>query len=341
MLMLILVFFVIAAIIFTTLYSLLGAFLTPIILLAILLSIMLSAGKIMAVRSDWRITAEHPELAIVEMHLDSGMSAGFMTQYGPILPALKRDIYDLIAMRGRSANTDDIIYLFKKYGIQVTREQIVFKMINIHELVSRSAERFNMPTPTIVVTRNLKPNAAATGFTKHLATMLITIGLLIQLDKRETELVVGHELSHLRFGDPAILFSIFSVEYLLRLFVFYEYIVNFSLLYLIFIFWLIFFFGKFLETRADLEAALILKDPKTMATSLKKIGFRRLMQDTNFIEGRTSSFGDWMAFDAHPPIGFRIRRLESLDISQVPKHTFLRSVLDVFRGMSHSMRSRQ
>jgi heat shock protein HtpX len=166
--------------------------------------------------------------------------------------------------------------------------------------------------------------------------MLITFGLLVQLEEKEIELVVGHELSHLRFGDPAILFSIIVSEYLLRVYVFLPYIAAFSLIYLIFIFWLIFFFGKFLEARADLEAAYILRDPQTMANSLKKIGFKRLLLDSNFIEGKQTSFGDWLAFDPHPPLGFRIRRMENLNLNDVPKHTLLRSISDVFRGMSSS-----
>ena len=75
-----------------------------------------------------------------------------------------------------------------------------------------------------------------------------------------------------------------------------------------------------------------------MATSLKKIGFRRLILNARFIEGKQSTFGEWLAFDPHPPIGFRIRRLESLDMNDVPKHTFLRSVRDVFGGISRSMK---
>jgi heat shock protein HtpX len=100
---------------------------------------------------------------------------------------------------------------------------------------------------------------------------------------------------------------------------------------------MIFFVGKLLEARADLEAAYLLRDPRTMATSLKKIGFRRLILDERFIEGKESTLEDWFAFDPHPPIGYRIRRLESLDMNDVPKHTFLRSISDVFRGIRKAM----
>jgi len=317
----------------------LGPMIAPIVLVTLMLTIVLSAGKLMAIRSDWRITEEHREIAIVEYSVDSSLIPGFVRRYESILPSIKREIYEHFTFDKGEVHPSDIVHIMSKYGINATEDQILIKRINVHDIVSRAAERFNMPIPTVIVTRNLKPNAAATGFSKHLATMLITLGLLVQLDKREIELVVGHELSHLRFGDPAILFSIVSVEYLLRVYVFYSYVVSFSLFYLVFIFWLIFFFGKFLETRADLEAALMLRDPSTMATSLKKIGFRKLALDKRFIEGKESSVGDWLAFDPHPPIGFRIRRLENIDLEESIKHTFLRSVGDVFRGIRRAIRS--
>ena len=241
-----------------------------------------------------------------------------------------------MTQENRQFSSSEAARLFTEAGIPTTQEQIIVKRINVFEIVKRATKRFGMPIPAVVVTRNPNPNAAATGFTKRLATMLITFGLLVQLEEKEIELVVGHELSHLRFGDPAILFSIITAEYLLRVYVLLPYIAAFSLIYLIFIFWLIFFFGKLLEARADLEAAYILRDPMTMANSLKKIGFKRLLLDSNFIEGKQTSFGDWFAFDPHPPLGFRIRRMEGLNLDNVPKHTLLRSVSDVFHGMSDS-----
>jgi len=308
----------------------------PFVMIAVLLSIVLSAGKILAIRSDWRITEKNTDVVIIECKIDSNIVPTFFKDRESSLSALKRKLYETMTYEKRYLNHNEVAVLFTEAGIPAVPEQVVVKRINIYEIVKRAAMRFEMPIPAIVVTKNPNPNAAATGFSKRLATMLITFGLLVQLEEKEIELVVGHELSHLRFGDPAILFSIIVSEYLLRVYVFLPYIAAFSLIYLIFIFWLIFFFGKFLEARADLEAAYILRDPQTMANSLKKIGFKRLLLDSNFIEGKQTSFGDWLAFDPHPPLGFRIRRMENLNLNDVPKHTLLRSISDVFRGMSSS-----
>jgi len=308
----------------------------PFIMIVVLLSIVLSAGKILAIRSDWRITEKNTDVVIIECKLDSNVVPTFFRDREDSLSSLKRRIYEMMTFEKRHLSHADVAALFTEAGIPATPEQVVVKRTNIYEIVKRAARRFEMPIPAIVVTKNPKPNAAATGFSKRLATMLITFGLLVQLEEKEIELVVGHELSHLRFGDPAILFSIIIAEYLLRVYVIMPYIAAFWLIYLIFIFWLIFFFGKFLEARADLEAAYILRDPKTMANSLKKIGFKRLLLDSNFIEGQKASFGDWLAFDPHPPLGFRIRRMENLDLNDVPKHTLLRSISDVFSGINSS-----
>ena len=316
---------------------------TPFIMIGFMLAIVLSAGKIVALSSNWRINEEHTDVVIVECKLDNTIIGSFMQTYGQSLSPLKMKIYDLMTSQRRAATSLEIANIFSEFGINVTPEQIIVKRVDVYGIVKRVAEKFEIPIPTIMITKNFRPNAAATGFTKHLATMMITIGLIIQLEEHEIELVVGHELSHLRFGDPVILFSIFSLEYLARMYVYYQYIVNFSILYLILVFWLVFFLGKFLEARADLEAAYILRDPQTMATSLKKIGFRRLALDVGFIEGKESTISEWFAFDPHPPIGYRIRRLEKLDlrmvpVGYVPKHTMLISISDVFGGIKAAMR---
>jgi heat shock protein HtpX len=55
-----------------------------------------------------------------------------------------------------------------------------------------------------------------------------------------------------------------------------------------------------------------------------------------FLEPGTSRLNEWMKFDPHPPLYFRIQRLESLDISNPPKHPFWNSVRAVMSGMAKS-----
>jgi heat shock protein HtpX len=79
-----------------------------------------------------------------------------------------------------------------------------------------------------------------------------------------------------------------------------------------------------------------MRKPKVMAESLKKIGFRRLVLTERFLEPGGSRLGEWVRFDPHPPLYFRIQRLESLDLENPPRHPFLSSVRAVMSGFISS-----
>jgi len=58
-----------------------------------------------------------------------------------------------------------------------------------------------------------------------------------------------------------------------------------EILYLFLSLTLLFFIGKFVEARADSEAALRLSRAKELANALKKIGLRRLIKRGVCMEG--------------------------------------------------------
>ena len=96
---------------------------------------------------------------------------------------------------------------------------------------------------------------------------------------------------------------------------------------------LVYFFGKFLEFRADLDSAKIIGQPKVMAEALRKIAFRRLFP----LEKREPEFKgrrrrEWLMLDPHPPAYFRIKRLEEIEAPEKIRHTFWRSVKENIRG---------
>ncbi len=96
---------------------------------------------------------------------------------------------------------------------------------------------------------------------------------------------------------------------------------------------LIYFFGKFLEGRADLDSAKMIGQPKAMAEALRKIAFRRLFP----LHKREPAFrgyrrSEWLRFDPHPPAYFRIAQLEGLEEPEKIKHTFLKSIKDNLKG---------
>jgi heat shock protein HtpX len=195
-------------------------------------------------------------------------------------------------------------------------------------MVQKATQKYGLTVPKVSLSNTMVPNAAAAGPTPSHGIVLITTGLLVQLEEEEILAVLGHEISHLRSRDPFVLFGIVSGEYLFRLFVLLPYLQSFALLYLIFILGLIYFVAIFFEARADLESALRIGNPKILAEALRKIGFRRLQ----FERSPSYKIQDWITWDPHPPIYFRIERLEKLDTGKEVKHTLIQSAKDCVRG---------
>jgi heat shock protein HtpX len=96
---------------------------------------------------------------------------------------------------------------------------------------------------------------------------------------------------------------------------------------------LIFFIAKFFEARADLTSVIKMGKPEVLAGALEKIGFQRLLYE------RTPSFRvqEWLGLDPHPPIYFRVERLEKLDAPEQIKHPFIQSIKDVLSGFKDSL----
>lgn len=308
----------------------------PLVMIALMLGLVLSAGRMVAWKSPWRITKESREIVLVQHQVPEGMLPKYITDFRDNIKAAKEKAYGLFETNPKAVTAETMTDIFKDAGLPADKNDFLVRKIDVYGIVERVAAKFNLSIPAIIVSQDGRPNAAATGFTKRLGTMIITMGLLVQLDEDEVEVVVGHELSHLRSGDPVALFSLVMIEYLARVYLYWQYIAAFWIPYLLFVFWAIFFFGKFLESRADLEAALVLGKPKVMAESLKKIGFRRLVVEERFLEPGGSRFGEWLRMDPHPPLYFRIQRLEQLDLANPPKHPLLSSIKAVTSGFLNS-----
>jgi len=206
--------------------------------------------------------------------------------------------------------------------------------VNVYELVKKTTEKFNLPVPKIAISNTMVPNAAASGPSPSHGIVLITTGLLVQLEEDEILTVLGHELSHLRSRDPFALFGIVAGEYLFRVFVLFSFFPEIfasflGLFYLIFILGAIYFVAKFFEARADLESAITIGNPKLLAEALRKIGFRRLQ----FERSPAYRLQDWITWDPHPPLYFRVARLEKMEKPPVEvKHTLVQSAKDCVRG---------
>ncbi len=255
------------------------------------------------------------------------------------LAKIKKEVYDVIlAKHGEEIDCSEAQKVFEKYGVSCKSENLTSKKVNVYELVKKIADKFHFPTPKIVVSNTILPNAAASGPSPSRGLVLITTGLLVQLDESEILSVLGHEFGHLRGRDPLILYGITSAEFLFRFYVVLTYlpIIFSSFLFFIY-FWVvfsaIFFISKFFEARADLVSAMVMGQPEVLAGALEKIGFQRLLFE------RTPSFRlqEWIGFDPHPPIYFRVERLEKLKEPVQIKYPLLRSIREVFSGFFASI----
>ena len=308
---------------------------TPLVIVAAQFVIILFADKIIAKMGDWTITPKNPEVYILQYHIPAEDLTSFQRNYSrDTLLEIKREIYKRTLAIGLPITNDVVREVFYRYGIHCRLENLLIKTVNLYKLVKEAARRFNMPIPKIVLSNIILPNAAATGPSPSRGLMLITTGLLIQLEEDEILSVIGHELSHLKGRDPMILFTLVSTEYLLRAYIFWPLIYYFGFLYYIFILSLLYFVAKFFEARADLESAIRIGRPVSLANALRKVGFRKIQ----FERLSASRVGSWLGIDPHPPVSFRAARLESIEDPSSIKHPFLRSVIDCVNGFLTSLR---
>ncbi|MCW4046311.1 MAG: M48 family metalloprotease [Candidatus Bathyarchaeota archaeon] len=128
-----------------------------------------------------------------------------------------------------------------------------------------------------------------------------------------------------------------AVQYLFWFYVIFGFFPTNSFFLLIIYYWalmtLTYFVAKFFEARADLISAMVIGKPKVLAGALEKIGFQRLLYE------RVPSFRvqEWLSMDPHPPIYFRIARLQQLDQSFQIKHPLIQSAKEVTKGFFHSL----
>jgi heat shock protein HtpX len=203
-------------------------------------------------------------------------------------------------------------------------------------MVKETADKFGYKVPEIVVANTLLPNASASGPSPSRGLVMITTGLLVQLKKAEIISVLGHEFGHLKGRDPLILYGLNAFQYLLFFFVFLPFISSFFLFFIYY--WVIltafYFVAKFFEARADLISAIVIQQPQVLAEALQKIGFKRLLYERM----PSYRFQEWLSFEPHPPIYFRVHRLEKIkDPSQI-KHPLIQSIVDVTRGFIANIR---
>ena len=91
-------------------------------------------------------------------------------------------------------------------GAQVVTPQDGPQAARLHGIVDRLTALANMPKPRLAIARSPMLNAFATGRNEKTSVLVVTTGLLrSDLDDRELEAVLAHELSHVAHKDVAVM----------------------------------------------------------------------------------------------------------------------------------------
>ncbi len=322
-------FYILSIIISVIVFSLFS-FYAPIIILIFQFSILFFSDRIALRIGEWIIDSKNKHIHFIEYYLSIEELREFREKYDiEIIRKIKREIYEKTLAIGKKIDCEIAQETLSKYGIKCVPERMKAKIINVYELVEKASKKINVKMPKIVILNTMIPNAAATGISPNKGTILITTGLLIRLEEEEILSVIGHELGHLKGRDPLILFCLSSIEYLLRLYVFLPFYILFPFFYLMIALGIVYFIAKFFEARADLISAIKLGEAKKLAEALRKIGFYRLQYERiPFYR-----FQEWISWDPHPPLYFRIKRLEKLSKERREiKYPLIESIKDVING---------
>ncbi len=223
--------------------------------------------------------------------------------------------------------------VFNKYNVSCSEGTLSTKKVNVYELVKTVSDRFGCKVPKIAISNTMIPNAAASGPSPNRGIVLITTGLLVQLEEPEIISVLGHEFSHLKGHDPLIIYGLTSAEFLFRFYVLFAFfpVIFMSLLFFVY-FWgvmtLIFFVAKFFEARADLTSAIMMGQPKIMANAFEKIGFQRLLYERVY-SFRLQEWWGWILIHLY----FRVERLEKLQEPVKVKHPLFRASVKSYMAL--------
>lgn len=210
----------------------------------------------------------------------------------------------------------------------------------LHEIVTRLSQLADLPKPRIAIVKSSVPNAFATGRSKNNAVVAVTTGIMRQLDRRELEAVLAHELSHIKNRDVLVItiasFLSTVAFFLVRNLLFFGmmgrdrrdmggmvivWIVS-VLVWLVSLL-LIRALSRYREFSADRGSAIITGQPGHLASALMKISGvmgRLPKDDLRRVEGMNAFFivpavsGDTLMslFSTHPRVEQRIARLEEM-----------------------------
>src|SRR4030042_2055043 len=86
---------------------------------------------------------------------------------------------------------------------------------DLHQMVAGLAERARLPKPKVGISQLAIPNAFAFGKSQRDGRVCVTQGIVNLLNKDELEAVLGHEMSHIKHRDMAIITFLSAIPLIL------------------------------------------------------------------------------------------------------------------------------
>lgn len=199
----------------------------------------------------------------------------------------------------------------------------------LHQTVAELADKAGIPKPKIGISKLQIPNAFAFGRTRRDARVCVTEGILKLLDDDELKAVLGHEISHIKHRDMAVITMISVVPMICyMLFVSFFWgsmfsrgrrdsgamvVVGLLALVVYFITSLLVMYGsRIREYYADFGSVEIGNEPHHLATALYKLVYGSARADKRVIRQSAGM----KAFFVNDPSRamYEIRELKEIDV---------------------------
>lgn len=200
--------------------------------------------------------------------------------------------------------------------------------------VQRLANKANIGMPEVAVYEG-EPNAFATGAFKNSALVAVSTGLLQSMTKEEVEAVLAHEVAHIANGDMVTLTLIQGVVNTFVVFLskivgyfvdrvvlrnnsdspgigYYVTDIACQLIFGVLASFIVAYFSRQREFRADAGAAQLMGQPSSMISALRRLGGLTpgALPQSMAASGISDKAGIMALLSTHPPIETRIAALQ-------------------------------
>jgi heat shock protein HtpX len=198
----------------------------------------------------------------------------------------------------------------------------------LHEMVERLAGLADIPVPELALVESDAANALAVGLTRRRSVVVVTRGLVAELEPKEVEAVLAHETAHLAHRDAAVMTAVAGPRLLGEVLVggstegaglIWTLVWPLGLLPLGVGTALTLTVSRYREYAADRGAVLLTGAPEELMSALRKLaaGATEIPHDdlrsvNAFCIVSTAARRHFTVLSDHPPLEKRLARLEQM-----------------------------